>query len=77
MIAPFVNAGVGLIRQGGDALTTTTKSYGGGIGVRHVVAKDRGTVRIEVRGDFLGENQDLGQPDLMLITLRAGFDLWL
>lgn len=75
--APFANIGVGLYREGGAALTSTTRSGGVGVGLRHVVNDRHGTVRGEVRVDYLKHDDTFGRPDLTTIGLRLGFDLWL
>ena len=75
--AAFVNAGVGLYYEGGSFAGSTSTTIGAGLGVRHVVNKDHGAVRAEVRLDRIGSDDQAGRSALDSIGLRLGFDLWL
>jgi len=75
--SPFAAAGLGLYREGGAALTSTALTFGGGLGVRHVVGGDHGDLRAELRVDRMHHDDTLGRPAINTVSVRLGFDLWL
>ncbi|TMQ70009.1 MAG: hypothetical protein E6K81_13600 [Candidatus Eisenbacteria bacterium] len=75
--AAFANAGAGIFREGGAARSSTTATFGGGIGVRRIVGEKKGAVRAELRVDRLHSDNVVGRPALNVVGLRFGFDLWL
>jgi hypothetical protein len=77
MNAPFVNASLGLYREGGAERVGSSASWGGGVGMRHKVRDDHGALRFEGRVDRLAGSNDFGRPGLTMFGLRLGFDLWL
>ena len=65
---PYLTAGFGTINQHvsssfGGGESTTSGTGGGGFGIRHWVADDRGSLRLELRYDRIGEsnNADIGK----------------
>jgi len=77
VVAPFANLCVGLMREGGAAVTSSATSVGVGVGVRKLARDRHGALRLEVRLDQLEGDDAFGRPDLRTLGLRAGFDLWL
>jgi len=75
--SPYANIGLGFLREGGTNRAGTSLSTGAGLGLRHVVRDDRGALRIEARYDFLRGGGPFGRPNLTMLGLRLGFDLWL
>lgn len=75
--AVFANLGGGLFREGGAAVSSTSSTFGAGLGVRHVVGDSHGAIRAELRVDRLHSADAFGRPALNLVGLRLGFDLWL
>jgi len=75
--AAFANLGAGVYREGGAAQSSTTSTFGGGVGVRRVVGDRNGAVRAELRVDRLHSDNTFGRPALNFVGLRLGFDLWL
>lgn len=75
--SPYANASVGLFREGGAGRAGSSTSWGGGIGLRHVVRDRHGALRIEGRVDRVAGSHDFGRPALTTLGLRLGFDLWL
>ena len=73
----FANVGMGLYREGSATRHSTARSYGGGLGFRHVVRERHGALRAEVRADHLDSDAGSGRPSLTTLELRLGFDLWL
>jgi hypothetical protein len=76
-LAPFTNVGMGLFREGGSMRASTSVSFGGGVGLRRIIRDRRGTIRAEMRADYLQRDPTFGRPPLTSIGLRLGFDLWL
>ena len=75
--APFASASIGFYREGGAAVTSTTTSWGAGLGLRHAVRDGHGSLRLEGRAERLGGAGRLERPALVSFGLRLGFDLWL
>jgi len=75
--APFVNATVGFYSESAATHTSTSPSYGAGVGYRHIVGDRHGSVRAEIRVDHLTGDPSSGRPDLTTFGVRFGFDLWL
>jgi hypothetical protein len=75
--SPIANLGVGLYREGGSATSSNSRSFGAGVGVRHVIHEDHGALRGEFRVDYLQRNATFSRPALVTLGLRLGFDLWL
>jgi len=75
--SPFVDLDVGFYDEGGPAASAVAGQFGGGVGVRHTVSERHGDVRGEARIDRLLGVPSLGRPDLIIWSLRLGFDLWL
>lgn len=75
--SPFADVGLGFLREGGTARNSTSLSAGAGLGLRRVVQDERGALRIEARYDFLRGGGPFGRPNLTMVGLRLGFDLWL
>jgi hypothetical protein len=84
---PFVQAGAGVASRwvrdlgpGGQSVNPMSMVIGGAVGLQKNVAKGAGTIRAELRYDFVTEGEDLGIiliPESSVVGLRLGFDLWL
>ena len=74
--APYVSLDFGVFREGSAVRVSTAPSFGGGVGVRHLV-RDHGALRCELRMDSLANDDAVGRPRLTTTGLRLGFDLWL
>jgi hypothetical protein len=68
---------LGLYREEAATRTHTSLRFGTGVGVRHAVRDDQGSLRAEVRYDELRGDRGSGRPRLHTVGLRLGFDLWL
>lgn len=77
---PYVTAGIGLYNDHVSGGGMTSGLGGAGLGVRHWVAEDHGSIRLEARFDRLGESKifDFTRiPKSNLVTFKLGFDLWM
>ena len=77
---PFLNAGVGMLAIGDDDDSSSCPVLGAGVGVRHVLGREQGALRAEVRVDQQFESQEDGYTVLnswTAVSLRLGFDLFL
>jgi hypothetical protein len=78
--APYLDAGVGLVHLGDSNDSGTSITIGGGFGIRNQVADGHGTLRGEVRFDYVTESSSGGNiiiPSGTIIQLKLGFDLWM
>jgi len=75
--APFAAARIGLFHEGGERRASTVRSYGAGVGLRHLVREGHGALRAELHVDHLVSDSEIGRPALTTLGLRLGFDLWL
>lgn len=75
-VAPFLNAAIGLYREGGPDHASTAGVVGAGLGIRKALGGEHGALRGEIRSDLLFRDTRTGRPALMIIGLRLGFDLW-
>lgn len=85
--SPFVNAGVGVVREAvltayGDGFSTTRPVFGGGLGVRRAVSEGHGFIREEFHYEQLpartigpSKSYEFTFPATNLYSLKLGFDL--
>ena len=75
--SPIASAGLGLYHEGTELRSTTSATFGLGVGVRHVVRDEHGALRAEFRWDYLRAAHETGRPNLTTLGVRLGFDLWM
>jgi hypothetical protein len=75
--SPFLNVGIGFLRETSEVRSSVSTTYGAGFGLRHRVREDHGALRVEARVDHVPRDEELGRPALTTVGLRLGFDLWL
>lgn len=66
----YITLGGGVSTQGFSARTSTHGVFGGGLGLRRMVAGDHGSLRAELRVDRIAG-------EMTLAGVKFGFDLWL
>jgi len=74
--SPYVTVGGGLMGQNFAGESNTNTLLGGGIGGLTRVRDEHGAVRVELRYDYIFEDE-MGFEGGHLISLKVGFDLWL
>ena len=77
---PYLTAGAGIYNVGGEGISATSATFGGGVGLGVPVSEDHGRFRVEFRLDHLNDGKDggdvvVGAANVFQIT--AGFDLWM
>jgi hypothetical protein len=77
---PFVTVGGGMYNLGGESVSATSSTIGGGLGFGVPVSDDHGRFRLELRMDHLNDGKDggnvvIGAANVYQFTL--GFDLWM
>lgn len=77
---PYLTAGVGIFHVslssdfGGDE-SGTSALFGGGVGIRHSVSADHGSLRFEARFDRVEESDVIGAAGVF--GFKFGYDLWM
>ena len=70
----FVTGGAGPLFYRRGNYSTTSFMFGGGVGFRQSVAGAHGTIREELRFDFIPGSSSY--PQTFMIGFKFGFDLW-
>lgn len=70
----FVTGGGGPLFFGNDTYSATAFMFGGGVGFRQRIADGHGTMREELRLDFIPSTR--AYPQTVMVGIKLGFDLW-
>lgn len=83
-VGVYVTGGLGFLHTHTEAasvtLSATSATFGGGLGVRRLLASGVGALRGELRYDWQTKSEDSGVtviPEGSLFGVKVGFDLWL
>jgi len=77
---PYVTVGGGMYNVGGESVSATSATFGGGLGLGVPISEDHGRFRVEFRVDHLSDGKDGGNVVIgaaNVFQLMAGFDLWM
>ncbi|HET9951763.1 MAG TPA: outer membrane beta-barrel protein [Candidatus Eisenbacteria bacterium] len=77
---PYLTFGGGIYNVGGESVSATSPTFGGGVGLGVPLSENHGRFRIEFRLDHLNEGKDGGDVVIdaaNVYQFTAGFDLWM
>lgn len=75
-VTQYVTVGGGVMHVGFSEGGANNPIIGGGLGVRGRVPHGHGTLRAELRADYVPGSQD-GFPRMIVYGMKFGFDLWM